>query len=135
MINKAILQGRLTAAPELKYTQSDKPVTSFTLAVDRGYKQENGPTADFINCVAWSKTAEFITRYFIKGQEMAVVGEIQTRSYTDNAGAKRYVTEVNVREVHFCGPKAQAEEPDAETPSQPTQDINAYADDDDDLPF
>lgn len=130
MINKVILQGRLTATPELKTTQSGKPVTSFTLAVDRSYKQENGPTADFINCVAWSKTAEFITRYFNKGQEMLVEGEIQVRTYTDQQGVKKYITEVNISAAHFCGPKQQAEQQDEPQAAGFTE-----MDDDDDLPF
>lgn len=131
-MNITILKGRLTNNPELKTTQSGTSVCSFTLAVDRRYKNDNGPTADFIDCVAWEKTAEFITKYFTKGQEMIVVGKHQIRSYTDNSGAKRYVTEVVVSEVDFCGPKQQADAP-AETPSQPVSaDIEV---DNDDLPF
>ena len=134
MINKVILQGRITAQPELKYTQtSSKPVVSFTLAVDRSYKQENGPSADFINCVAWNKTAEFISQYFNKGQEMVAVGAIQVRTYTDQQGVKKYVTEVKVDEVSFCGPKQQQGEPEAPSYSQP--DSFAPVADDDDLPF
>lgn len=132
MINKAILQGRLTAEPELKKTQSDVSVCSFTLAVDRRHKQENGPTADFINCVAWRNSAEFLAKYFRKGQEIAVVGSIQVRSYTDNAGNKRYATEVQADEVHFCGPKQQAEGQDEPAPSQPEF---TPVENDDDLPF
>lgn len=146
MINRVILQGRLTATPELKHTQSNKPVTSFTLAVDRSYKQENGPTADFINCVAWGLTAEFITKFFYKGQEMLAEGEIQTRTYTDQQGVKKYITEVRVGAVHFCGPKQQAgqqdtAEQDKTTETEPASFNNDSADDfteideNDDLPF
>lgn len=134
MINKVILQGRITAQPELKYTQSNKPVMSFTLAVDRSFKQENGPTADFINCVAWNKTAEFISQYFSKGQEMAIEGAIQVRTYTDQQGVKKYVTEVRVDGVHFCGPKQQQGESEAPSFSQPDNNFAEIADDDD-LPF
>lgn len=133
MINKVILQGRLTANPELKHTQSNKPVTSFTLAVDRSYKQENGPTADFISCVAWDKNAEFITKYFNKGQEMLVEGELQVRTYTDQQGVKKYITEVKVDRAHFCGPKQQAGQPDIEV-DEPQQGFTEMSDDDD-LPF
>lgn len=133
MINKVILQGRLTANPELKHTQSNKPVTSFTLAVDRSYKQENGPTADFISCVAWDKNAEFITKYFNKGQEMLVEGELQVRTYTDQQGVKKYITEVKVDRAHFCGPKQQAGQPDIEV-DEPQQGFTETSDDDD-LPF
>lgn len=133
-MNITILKGRLTNNPELKTTQSGTSVCSFTLAVDKRYTQENGPTADFINCVAWKKTAEFITKYFTKGQEMLVEGSLQVRSYTDNTGAKRYVTEVIVDNVEFCGPKQQVEQPDQEAPQQPVS-ADIEVNDDDDLPF
>lgn len=133
-MNITILKGRLTNNPELKTTQSGTSVCSFTLAVDKRYTQENGPTADFINCVAWKKTAEFINKYFTKGQEMLIEGSLQVRSYTDNSGAKRYVTEVIVDNVEFCGPKQQAELTDQETPSQPVN-ADIEVDDNDDLPF
>lgn len=133
-MNIVILKGRLTNNPELKTTQSGTSVCSFTLAVDKRYKQEDGPTADFINCVAWKNTAEFINKYFTKGQEMALEGSLQVRSYTDNSGAKRYVTEVVVNNAHFCGPKQQADAP-AETPSQSVSADIEYDASDDDLPF
>ncbi len=133
-MNIVILKGRLTANPELKTTQSGTSVCSFTLAVDRRYKNENGPSADFINCVAWKNKAEFINKYFTKGQEIMVGGNLQIRSYTDNAGAKRNVTEVVVLEAEFCGPKQQAEQPEPETPQQPAS-VDIECDNDDDLPF
>ncbi len=91
-LNKVILGGRLTADPELKQTASGTPVTAFSVAVSRKYaaKAENGtptqPTADFINCVAWRNTAEFISKYFQKGSMIAVTGSIQTRNYEDKNG-------------------------------------------------
>ena len=112
MLNKAILMGRITRDPELKYTQSNVPVVSFTLAVDRGYRSRNNeqqPTADFINCVAWRQTAEFISKWFTKGKMMIVIGSIQTRRYQDKNGENRYVTEVLVDEVSF-GEARRAEE-------------------------
>ena len=104
--NKAILMGRLTATPELKQTQSGVPVTSFTLAVDRKGKDKQ---CDFINVVAWRQTAEFICKYFGKGQAILVCGELQTRSWTDGQGNKRTATEVVANEVSFCEAKKSAE--------------------------
>ena len=106
MINKVILQGRLTADVELKSTPNGISVATFTVAVDRAYKSGEEKKADFINCVAWRGTAEFLSRNFRKGQELVTEGELQTRSY-EKDGQKRFVTEVIVSNVHFCGPKAQ----------------------------
>ena len=89
MLNRVILMGRLTADPELRKTASDLSVTSFTLAVDRNYGKGADRQTDFINCVAWRQTAEFISRYFSKGRLMAVEGSIQVRNYTDKNDNKR----------------------------------------------
>ena len=107
MLNKVILQGRLTATPELRTTQSGTNVLPFTIAVDRDYKQEGGQTVDFINCVAWRKTAEFISAYFTKGQDILLTGELQVRPYTAKDGSKRNATEVIVASVNFCGRKLE----------------------------
>lgn len=107
--NKVILMGRLTADPEAKQTQSGTAVTSFTLAVDRRYNSGEDKKCDFITVVAWKNTAEFICRYFKKGQAMLVCGELQTRSWTDNNGNKRYATEVVASEVTFCEAKRENE--------------------------
>ena len=105
-INKVILLGRLVKDPEVRYTQANNNmVTSFSLAVNRRFKQEGQPDADFINIVAWGKTAEFVAKYFTKGQQVAVVGRIQTRNYDDKDGRKVYVTEVVAEEVHFADSK------------------------------
>lgn len=105
-LNVVALNGRLTADPELRHTQSDIPVTSFTLAVDRSYvKQGAERQADFINVVCWRGTAEFASRYFVKGQLIAVEGSIQTRKYTDRDGNKRTAFEVVANNVHFAEPK------------------------------
>ncbi|MEG1753725.1 MAG: single-stranded DNA-binding protein [Christensenella sp.] len=107
-MNKAILVGNLTKDPERRTTSSDVSVTSFTIAVSRRYKDASGNyPADFISCVAWRQTAEFIAKYFVKGSRIGVVGSIQTRNYDDKNGVKRYVTEVNVDEAEFVGSKAQ----------------------------
>lgn len=97
-MNKVILMGRLTKDPEIRYTQNNTPVCNFTLAVDRRFSKEK--QADFINCQAWQKTAEFISKYFQKGSMIAVVGRIQTRTWEDNEGKKRYITEVIVDEAY-----------------------------------
>ena len=105
--NKVILGGRLTADPELKTTASGIVVTSFTIAVNRRFGGRNGEDsqADFINVTAWRQTAEFITRYFRKASSICIVGSIQTRSWTDNQGNKRYSTEVVADEAMFVDSK------------------------------
>jgi single-strand DNA-binding protein len=104
MLNRAILMGRLTADPELKTTPTNVSVVSFTLAVDRNYvKQGEERKADFINCVAWRNSAEFLSRYFSKGSMVAVEGQIQTRTYQAKDGTNRYVTEVVVDNISFTG--------------------------------
>lgn len=100
MLNKAILIGRLTKEPELKSTAQGVSTCSFTLAVDRNY-QSGEKKADFISCVAWRGTAEFISKYFQKGSLICVEGSIQTRSWKDNDGNSRYATEVVVDRSYF----------------------------------
>lgn len=107
-MNKAILVGNLTRDPEQRTTSSGIAVTSFTVAVRRRYKDADGNyQADFINCAAWRSTAEFVAKYFTKGSRIGVVGTIQTRTYDDQNGNKRYVTEVVADEVEFAGSKTQ----------------------------
>ena len=108
--NKVILGGRLTADPELKTTPSGVSVTSFTVAVNRRFSGKNGEEsqADFINVTAWRQNAEFITRFFRKASSICVVGTIQTRSWTDNQGQKRYVTEVVADEAYFVDAKSES---------------------------
>jgi single-strand DNA-binding protein len=110
-LNKVILGGRITSDPELKTTPSGVAVTSFSLAVNRRFKSE-GQTeaqADFITVVAWRQTAEFITRYFRKGSSLCIVGSIQTRSWTDPQGNKRYATEVVADEAMFVDAKGESQ--------------------------
>ncbi len=112
-LNKVILCGRLTADPELKQTQSGIAVVSFTLAVNRRFASKSGDgqqnsQADFINCVAWRSSAEFISRYFKKGNSLCVTGSLQTRTWNDNSGAKRYATEVVVDEAMFVDSKSES---------------------------
>ena len=101
-MNKVILIGNLTKDPEITSTTGGISVTRFTVAVTRRFKNAEGEyESDFINCVAWRNTAEFVHKYFKKGQKLAVTGSIQTRSYDAQDGSKRYVTEVVADEVEF----------------------------------
>ena len=146
MINKAILMGRLTRDPELRHTGSGTPVCSFSIAIDNGYG-ENRQT-DFINCVAWNKTAEFVEKYFTKGRMIIVVGRISTRTWEGQDGKKNYVTEVVASEVSFGESKRNAEEggytapskavpTDAPVPEMPQQEEDEFValETNDDLPF
>lgn len=100
--NKVILGGRLTADPELKQTTGGKPVTAFSVAVNRRFAKPGEQRAtDFINCVAWGTNAEFISRYFRKGSCICIVGNLQVRTWNDQNGQKRYTTEVIVDEANF----------------------------------
>lgn len=123
MLNLIVLQGRLTKAPELRKTQNDNAVCTFTLAVDRD--RERGK-ADFVKCVAWRSTAEFMTKYFGKGQMAIVTGSLQSRDWTDKEGNKRTDWEVQVDLVNFAGEKKTADVSAAEFEE---------IDDGDDLPF
>ena len=106
MLNRVVLMGRLTAAPELKTTSNGVSVTSFTIAVDRNYvKQGEQRQADFINIVCWRQQADFVCRYFGKGSMIAIDGQLQTRSYQAKDGTNRYVTEVVADQVSFTGEK------------------------------
>ena len=112
-LNKVVLAGRLTADPELKQTQSGVAVLTFTLAINRRFAkgadgQPAQQQADFITCVAWRQTAEFIARYFHKGSCLCVTGSIQTRNWQDQQGQKRYATEVVVDEAMFVDSKGEA---------------------------
>ena len=105
-MNSICLMGRLTGDPELKTTQSGVSVTSFSVAVDRAYRSKDQERqTDFINCVAWRQTAEFISRYFRKGQRIALQGSLQSRRYTANDGSQRTVYEVVVDNAFFCESK------------------------------
>ena len=100
-----MLIGRLTKDPDLRYTQSGTAVTNFTLAVNRRYNLNGEQEADFINCVAWNKSAEFVANYFHKGKQMALEGRLQVRSYEGNDGQRRWVTEVVAEQIEFVGSK------------------------------
>ncbi len=147
MINKAILMGRLTRDPELRHTGSGTPVCSFSIAIDNGYGENR--STDFINCVAWNKTAEFVEKYFTKGRMIIVVGRISTRSWEGQDGKKNYTTEVVVSEVSFGESKKSADEggsfsaprsgfaSDSNVPEMPadSEDDFVALETNDDLPF
>lgn len=126
MINKVILMGRLTKDPELRRTGAGTPVTSFSIAINAGYG-ENQHT-DFVNCTAWNKTAEFVSKYFTKGKMIIVIGRISTRSWETQDGKKAYATEVIVSEVSFGESKS-------ENPSAAKDDFTPLDEADDDLPW
>lgn len=102
MLNTITIHGRLTKAPELRQTQTGKTVCSFTVAVDRASRDET----DFFTCVAWERRAEFVSRYFGRGQEILVSGAMQSRNWEDKDGNKRTVWEILVDRTDFCGPRA-----------------------------
>ena len=138
-LNHSTIMGRLVADPELRRTQSGKSVVSFTVACDKPGK-DNG--ADFIPCVAWDKTADFINNYFLKGNPIAVEGRLSSRQYETKEGQKRNVLEVVVSQAHFCGKKEAANdgytgfvknEPAA--PEAPAQQFTILEGDDSALPF
>ena len=147
MINNVVLMGRLTAAPELKTTQSGISTVRFSIAVERRYnKQGEERQTDFIDCVAWRQTAEFVSKYFNKGSMIAVEGSIQTRNYEDKNGNKRKAVEVQVDNVSFCGSKGETGtgggNPNLDVLKDKVEQFNApqnggsYTDiPDDDLPF
>ena len=106
-MNRVILLGRTTKDADVRYSQGDKPmaIASFTLAVDRKYRKEGEQSADFINCKAFGKIAEVIEKYVTKGTKIAIVGRIQTGSYTNKDGNKVYTTDVMIEELEFCESK------------------------------
>ena len=112
-MNKVILMGRLTRDPEVRYTQTTNTlVASFSLAVNRRFvRQGEERQADFINIVAWNKTGEFVSKYFKKGQQVAVVGRLQTRTWDDDKGQKHYITEVIAEETYFADSKKDGNAP------------------------
>ena len=123
-LNKSFLGGRLTADPELKQTASGISACTFTVAVNRRYAKDGQQEADFINCQAWRQTAEFIYKYFKKGSSICIAGSIQTRSWTDSNGQKRYATEVVADEAYFVDGKNDTQQ--AEPVSTGTYIPDAY---------
>lgn len=111
MLNKIVIQGRLCSTPELRRTQSGTAVTSFTMAVDRDFKNQSGEKeTDFIDIVAWSNIAEFVSNYFKKGDMAIVSGRLQSRRWEDRDGNKRTAIEIVAENIYFCGPKKSQQE-------------------------
>ena len=137
-MNKVILMGRLTKDPEVRYTQNTNTlVASFSLAVNRRFaKQGEERQADFINVVAWSKTGEFCSKYFKKGQQVGIIGRIQTRNWEDENKQKHYITEVVAEEAYFADSKREQGESFANTFGDSVSEASEFAvSSDDDLPF
>lgn len=126
MLNKAILMGRLTRDPEVNYV-NDKPVCRITLAVNRDRKGANGEQiADFIDCVAWGRQADFIRQWFTKGMLAIVIGRIQSRNWEDKNGNNRTTIEINVAEISF-GETKKAREANGQSASEPNYQVPSYA--------
>ena len=134
MVNKMILQGRLTKDPELKNTPSGIEVATFTVAWSKKYKDTE--TKCFLPCVAWRQTGIFVNQYFSKGQEICVEGELTTRQYQDKDGNNRSITELSVLQAHFCGKKTAGEDKPQTAPAQ-TFELGEFEEleDDGELPF
>ena len=134
MLNRIILMGRLTRDPELRKTGNGTAVTSFTLAVDRDYKPQDGEReTDFIDVVAWRGTGEFVSKYFSKGRMAVVEGRLQVRDWTDKNGNKRRNTEVIADNVYFGDSKKVSE---SDTPAEPSGEIRELPDEEKgELPF
>lgn len=133
MLNEIILQGRLTTDPELKVTSNNKPVTSFSIAVERDFSTDGEKETDFINIVAWNNTAEFINKYFTKGKQIIVRGSLRVRKWQTENGEKRNTTEVLAEKVYFCGDKEKTSNNANFTPNN--ADYEEIDDGDQDLPF
>ena len=130
--------GRMTTDPELKTTQSGISVMSFSVAVNRNYTKAGERHTDFINCVAWRNNAEFISKYFAKGQMIAIKGNLQQRNYTDKDGNKRTAYDVVVEQASFCGSKNESSSAQTEHTSFSNVDINDFDEismNDEDMPF
>ena len=139
-MNKVILMGRLTRDPEVRYTQGDNAmaIARYSLAVDRRFKRDGEPDADFINCVAFGKSGEFAEKYLKKGTKVAVVGRIQTGSYTNKDGQKVYTTDVVVEEQEFAESKnSGSSDNNQSAPANKNTDFMNITDgiDDTELPF
>lgn len=137
MLNKATIQGRFVADPELRKTGSGVPVTSFTLASDTGFKDANGDNiVNFVDCVAWRKSAENICRFFEKGRLIIVEGEVTTRLYEDKNGKRCKSTEISVEKFHFCDSKKNGNESAASDADDSDYSSDSFVPcDDEDIPF
>ena len=140
MLNRAISMGRLTDNPELRHTNSNIPVTTFTLAVERNFRSGDDRVTDFLDVVAWRSTAEFVSKYFSKGQMACVEGSIQVRSYNDREGNKRRAWEIVADQVYFAEGRRDGAQKNTESAAPvinnaASNDFAQFDDGDDDLPF
>ena len=129
MLNQVVLMGRITRDPDTRFIQNtNNSVTRFSIAVDRDYKaaNEERPRTDFISCIAWNKTGEFISKYFKKGSMIAVIGSVETGSYTDRDGKKIYTTEIRVNKASFTGEKASGSSSDPDAAPHPAPDADGF---------
>ena len=133
-INNVVLTGRLSRDPEIKQTQSGVSVCNFCIAVDRQYKSGEEKICDFINCVAWRGTADFVSKWFHKGDGIGVTGSIQTRKWVTDGGENRYATEVLCQQVSFLDGKKNAVEAQ-QTPMEGNQNFSEVTEEDESLPF
>ena len=133
-INNVVLTGRLSRDPEIKQTKSDVSVCNFCIAVDRQYKGGEEKICDFINCVAWRGTADFVSKWFHKGEGIGVTGSIQTRKWVTEIGENRYATEVLCQQVSFLDGKKNAVEA-TQTPAEAAQNYAEIENISEDLPF
>ena len=129
-MNNICITGRLTSAPEIKKTTSGVSVCSVSIAVDRDYKVNGEKATDFIPCIFWRGTAEFVGKYFEKGDMIAVVGSLESRKYKDKDGNKRTVWEVKADKVNFCGGKKEVSQDNTQTFEDVSDEISG-----EDLPF
>lgn len=133
-INSVTLTGRLANDPEIKLTQSGVSVCNFCIAVDRQYKSGEEKICDFINCVSWRATADFVSKWFHKGDGIGVTGSIQTRKWATDSGENRYATEVLCQQVSFLDGKKNAAEAQ-QTPMEGNQNFSEVTEEDESLPF
>ena len=134
-MNKIIFLGRISKDVELKTTTNNKEVAKFSIAVPRQFKKEGFPDCDFFNCVAWGKTATFVSNYFTKGKQICVEGNMQNRSWDDADGNKRYITELIVQNVYFAGSKNDSQGDAQEVSKKEEGGFYPVSEDDDELPF
>lgn len=125
-MNKVVLMGRLTRDPEVRYAQGEMAIGRYTLAVDRRFKRDGEATADFINCVAFGKQAEFAERYFRQGLKIIICGRIQTGSYTNREGRKIYTTDVVVEEQDFAESKGDSSRASGTAAGELTKDEDGF---------
>ena len=138
MLNEIVIMGRLTKDPELRYTTTNVPVCSFTVAVERDFGSEDGKKpADFIDCIAWRQTGEFVSKYFFKGAMIAVTGRLESSRWQDRDGNKRTSWEINADHVYFGGSKTGGESGQQQSASPPPAKFTDIDPDEDDgeLPF